>query len=1001
MATNSLAPTMEPMEPTPAPAPQPGLFDGQMPMPQATTISDPVNDIPVQPVQPVQPEPPVPEQQEETQVAGLGAILKGVLGKGKVDAPRLDSAIDPAATQGTVGRFTVIREATPDEVNSFYDLVGKTEGAPSPTAAQRAQGIPTAEFNLQNIEGPDEIKAVIDNVSEIWRDAGHAAGRGTITFEQTKEMAAGLGLGKVVDTLLKRNPGDMLNAEQIHASLQAITSSSVELNRLAKIAADPARSSQEDLLKFRQHLAFHAALEANMKGAQMEVARALGAFRIPRSADSDAAVAMQQGIEGIIKDYGGEASVRDMAKAYLALPNQGARNNFASGAYSKVKDMWFELWINGLLSSPTTHVVNNFSNLVMQGIQLPERFLAGVIGATRQALGSKTDRVYMTETLADVVGFFQGIGDGFKLAHEAFKTGAPVRDLASKVESAQQRAISAKNMGVDEESFAGKGIDFLGAAIRLPGRLLMSEDEFWKAVAFRRELNSQAVRRSMNMRREAKAMRDAGADQQQIAAAQLTEADILSTVEDVLKGSNAEATNSAQEFSRVATFTNPVEGSLGKFGAALQGTTIGRILMPFFRTPVQITTAFIERSPLGFAKAIRNAKDPIKRDALIARASLGTSVMGYSMYQYSNGRITGSGPSDYTLRRQLESIGWKRWSLVHPKVENPRWLQVGHMYVLHPDDVEYQSYHRMEPVSMVLAVSADLAERLRWPTAYEEEGEELFMSGVNVVFDYLKEQTFLQSMGNVAKLFDLGSAQGNNEASKIVQSFVGSMIPYSSLLSAIERQPMFSGDPTSPLIIADRNEPLGLRDFYAGLERMDARLPFKESEGPVLKDRFGSPRLSPNITVRQLLLPPIIADVLGDSSEKIDADPVMTEIVKIGLPVRMPPRKILGIRLTAREYDRFLTFASTPPPIKSPITGKLEPSESFYNSLKELVESPGYQEATVPDKQDLVSGLDSIFKMVAKTLLLDAPEYEEEFADLRKKHRQQKQIIDQVGRQVQ
>ena len=993
MATDPLAITQA--EPTPAPAPQPGLFDGQMPMPQATPALD--NDSMIVPAE--APVPPVPEQPEETQVAGVGAILKGILSKGEVDAPRLDSVIDPLTTQGTVGRFTVIREADPDEVNSFYDLVGKTEGAPSPTAAQRAQGIPTAEFNLQNIDGPDALKETIDNVSEIWQSAGHAAGRGTITFEQTKEMAQGLGLGKVVNNLLNRKPGDMLNAEQIHASLQAITSSAVELNRLAKVAATA--TDQADLLKFRQHLAFHAALQANMKGAQMEVARALGAFRIPRSADSDAAVAMQEGIINVLKDYGGDESVRDMAKDYLALPNLGARNNFAAGAYSKVKDMWFEVWINGLLSSPTTHVINNFSNLVMQGIQIPERFLTAVIGAARQAVGSKTERMYLTETLADAVGFFQGMGDGFKLSHEAWKTEAPVRDLAGKIESAQQRAITAKNMGLDEESWAGKGVDYLGAFMRLPGRALMTEDEFWKAVAFRRELNARAARRAIEMRREAKAMIDSGATPQEIVDAQLTETDILGTVDDILKGTDVEATNAAQEFARVATFTNPVEGNLGKFGAALQGTTIGRILMPFFRTPVQITNAFLERSPYGFVKVIQNAKDPIKRDALIARASLGSSVMGWAYYKYANGHITGSGPSNYDLRRQLEDIGWKRWSLVHPKVENPRWLQVGHMYVLHPDDVEYQSYHRMEPVSMVLAVAADASERLRWPTATEEEGEEMFMSGINVVFDYLKEQTFLQGLGNIAKLFELGSAKGNNEASKIVQSFVGSMVPYSSMLSAIERQPMFGGDPTSPLVIADRNEPIGLRDFYAGLERMDARMPLTEKEGPVLKDRFGSPRLSPNATVRQLLLPPIVADVLGDSAEDIDADPVKTEIVRIGLPLRMPPRKILGVRLTAEEYDSFLTFASTPPPGKNPMTGKMETRKPFYTQLKEVIESKAYKADTIPEKQKLIQAIDTQFKEVAKTLLLVAPEFEDEFADLRSKVRRQEEIINAVGRQVQ
>ena len=76
MATDPLAITQA--EPTPAPAPQPGLFDGQMPMPQATPALD--NDSMIVPAE--APVPPVPEQPEETQVAGVGAILKGILSKG-------------------------------------------------------------------------------------------------------------------------------------------------------------------------------------------------------------------------------------------------------------------------------------------------------------------------------------------------------------------------------------------------------------------------------------------------------------------------------------------------------------------------------------------------------------------------------------------------------------------------------------------------------------------------------------------------------------------------------------------------------------------------------------------------------------------------------------------------------------------------------------------------------------------------------------------------------
>mgnify|MGYP003142480540 FL=1 len=83
------------------------------------------------------------------------------------------------------------------------------------------------------------------------------------------------------------------------------------------------------------------------------------------------------------------------------------------------------------------------------------------------------------------------------------------------------------------------------------------------------------------------------------------------------------------------------------------------------------------------------------------------------------------------------------------------------------------------------------------------------------------------------------------------------------------------------------------------------------------------------------------------------------------------------------------------------MTGQMEKRAAFYTVLKRTIEGEGYKEATTPEKQKTIQGIDTLFKTVAKTLLLEAPEYEEEFADLRAKYRQQKQIIDQVGRQVQ
>jgi len=259
-----------------------------------------------------------------------------------------------------------------------------------------------------------------------------------------------------------------------------------------------------------------------------------------------------QTVQDYVTDFGGDQSIRDMAKAYMALPSQSARNKFSYGAWDKLKGVWFEIWINGLLSSPATQMANIFGNAAFQLIQIPERFGAGLIGLARQAMGSKADRVYMGETMADLIGMVQGIGDGWRLAGKAWRTEAPVRDLAGKVEAAQRRMITGANLAPDGPEFLQRGIDYMGAFIRLPGRGLMTMDEFFKAVAYRRELNSQALRTAMNMKRN-------GSTRDQIAEA----------MDDIFAGRNAEVTEVAERAAQYSTFTNPVEGLTGQMGAAV------------------------------------------------------------------------------------------------------------------------------------------------------------------------------------------------------------------------------------------------------------------------------------------------------------------------------------------------------------------------------------------------------------------------------------------------
>jgi len=920
--------------------------------------------------EPLAPEVPLPlftidgpakgQEEPPVQFAGAGVkALKTILGFGDTPPKRLKDIApegpEPTDTQGDLfgaaggpKQFTVIREASEEEISRFRNTPGATEGKP-----------PTVEFNLDKIEGPEDIKATIDSVSKVWQTQGRAAGRGTMTQIEILALAEKMGLEDNVMLLLNRTEGQTFNAEEIAKSLQTIASSAASLDKVAKEALGS--TDQAVLLKFRQHLAFHAALQTSMKGAQMEAGRALGAFKTPRNAGDEI---KQQAVAQMLDSLGGENSTREMAKAYLALPVGGPRNQFAKNGWSRAKDAWFTVWINGLLSSPSTHMANITGNTIFALLQIPERAIAGVVGGVRQFFGSEAERVYVGEAVAQGYALITSTKEAFILAAQSFKQNAPVRDLSAKI------IAEGQSSGISEALHLsgpiGAGIDLLATA---PGRMLMSEDEFFKAWGYRMELNTLSYRKAQEMAR-------AGASPE----------DIARSTRELLANPPDDIRFAAEKMAQVQTFTDPVQGVFGQLGAAIQGTMFGRFMLPFFRTPYNITKAALERTavPFGILAAVRAPAGPA-RDLAIARFSLGSGISAITASWYTEGKITGSGPGDTNLRRAMEDIGWKRWSFVMPKkgVDNPRWLQMGNSKILHPDDVEYVSYHRMEPISMVLAMTADITERLAYPRVGQQETEEIAMNGVGVVYEYLKDQSFLQGFANIAQLMSVDPAKGGWQASRAIQDLVGSQMPGSSLLATYERLQ----DPTLENILPDRNEPLGLRDVTAGLRRLSSRLPWTDKSGvPPLRDRFAEPRSAKNARVVDAIFPPFVADIVGDDPRTTGADPIKVRLVKLGMPVTMPGRSIDGVRLNDIEYDAFVMAASFP-----------KGARSFYEALEGLMNHKNFAGLSVGQKQKEISDLDSLYKTIAREQILADPEY----ADLAAEIEEQKVIIEEFGRQNQ
>src|SRR5205814_1892467 len=143
------------------------------------------------------------------------------------------------------------------------------------------------------------------------------------------------------------------------------------------------------------------------------------------------------------------------------------------------------------------------------------------------------------------------------------------KDFGGKLEDAvRTRAISADALGLGDDAL-GRTVDYLGRVFDVPGRLLATSDEFYKTIGWRAELHAQAVRAAFA---EGLAGEAAGA-----------------RINEILLNPPEHIRLAATDTALYATFTNKT-GSIGQTLMAMrQKVPATAVIMPFVRTPVNIT----------------------------------------------------------------------------------------------------------------------------------------------------------------------------------------------------------------------------------------------------------------------------------------------------------------------------------------------------------------------------------------------------------------------------
>ena len=329
----------------------------------------------------------------------------------------------------------------------------------------------------------------------------------------------------------------------------------------------------------------------------------------------------------------------------------------------KGSDVLMEAYINSLLSSPVTHMVNIAGNAGFQIQTLAERGLAGVIGNIRRTLKlGPEDQAYVGDAMAEAHGLMMAQADAFKIMGRTFISGKTSDDL-SKIDLRVKQAYGdddnlASIMQEQASDYTQLLINGMSVMTRLPGRFLATEDAYFKVVTRRRCNIVEAFRRSQIEYENA-----INANVPKDEARKLAE----SKYRTILDNPPADVKeNDDMPKTLKQTFQTPVKGKLASVGASINSNPITKSIVPFSNTPTNIINEMFDRT-LRYDKLYTTLKkgEGEEFDKALSKLAIGNGI-AMTMFGLASGFfgdeviVTGQGPSD---RRAREFMKFPQYSL--------------------------------------------------------------------------------------------------------------------------------------------------------------------------------------------------------------------------------------------------------------------------------------------------------------------------------------------------
>ena len=668
--------------------------------------------------------------------------------------------------------------------------------------------------NLERLTTPESVKQVILQASKDIPQSPSITVDGIVQAAQemgglTLEDAVKLGRSGSVDTV------KIYQARQVHAAL----AKEADATRQAYLADNSSKNLEAWRNSWQKELAaFEAAQSVARKWGQ-----AGAAFKA--QAEGNVVDNARIAVNRALQEMKTKGRFSDEAERYLAgVDFQDPQSVIKFLRYAGTKTAtWrqkiFEGWLAATLSAPITHAVNMTSNALFLAYRPVERMMAAAIqlpeGAARQR--------FFGEAVADYYGMSQGIKDGARAFVQSLNTGIS-KTGGTKFDIAKTPSIEGAK----------------GELIRKPLYLLTAADDFFKTIAVRGDLYAQAYR--------------------QVAKDGAMGKNRATSIAELANNPTPKMLEHARTDALYRTFQQEL-GTAGKHFLALREELPGsEYIVPFITTPVNITKAALERTPLNVGRVLyKMHTGQLKGGELADEASraITGSLLGGTMALYAaEGQITGGGPKDPELRKALLNTGWQPYS-----------VKVGD---------KWYSYQRLEPLGTVLAMAADFAEIAK--VSNETERKKMASRITAAIATNITNKTFLAGLTDMVNAFSDPVRYGDRWANRLVAS------PVPSAVAAYAR----SEDPN-------------FRDVQTMTDAIKARIPGQSETILPKRDVFGEALPRPGDFWSRFLSPVQVSEY--------NADPVRQKVVDLQLEISPIKRNLslggekLGLAKLPKEVE--------------------------------------------------------------------------------------------------